>query len=357
MDVTINKAKTILSTLVQQQLNGNNPPPVCLWGPPGVGKSDILRQIKSEKNIDLIDIRLSQMESVDLRGVPYVEKTVEEILTKWAVPSIFPQGQTAKGIIFFDEISSADSTIQTAAYQLFLDRKCGGYEIPPNVYVCAAGNRAEDHAISNPMSSALTNRLMHLEIEPDPKVWCEWAVANNIAPEVIGFIHMSPDSLFDLNGECERGWPSPRSWKNVSKVLSFGFAEDELLACTSGLVGEYAAAQFLAFRKHYQELGDIRTVMLDPKAKWKKPTKNDMLFAVATAIAYWVCHGKTQDESAKLLDGFFRIALQLPATFAMVALSDVMSGKDGEVLAKQILAHSGFEELQAKIAVVRKRGA
>ena len=92
MDVTINKAKTILSTLVQQQLNGNNPPPVCLWGPPGVGKSDILRQIKSEKNIDLIDIRLSQMESVDLRGVPYVEKTVEEILTKWAVPSIFPQG-------------------------------------------------------------------------------------------------------------------------------------------------------------------------------------------------------------------------------------------------------------------------
>ena len=207
------------------------------------------------------------------------------------------------------------------------------------------------------MSSALTNRLMHLEIEPDPKVWCEWAVANNIAPEVIGFIHMSPDSLFDLNGECERGWPSPRSWKNVSKVLSFGFAEDELLACTSGLVGEYAAAQFLAFRKHYQELGDIRTVMLDPKAKWKKPTKNDMLFAVATAIAYWVCHGKTQDESAKLLDGFFRIALQLPATFAMVALSDVMSGKDGEVLAKQILAHSGFEELQAKIAVVRKRGA
>lgn len=357
MNISIKKAKSIISTLVQQQLNGSNPPPVCLWGPPGVGKSDILRQIKSEKKIDLIDIRLSQMEPVDLRGVPYIEKTVEEIITKWAIPSIFPQGQTAKGIIFFDEISSVDSTIQTAAYQLFLDRKSGGYEIPPNVYVCAAGNRAEDHAISNPMSSALTNRLLHLEIEPDTKAWCEWAIENNIAPEVVGFIHMSPDSLFMLNEKCERGWPSPRSWANVSKVLSYGYAKDELLACISGLVGEYPATEFLAYLKHSHELGDIRTVMLDPKTKWKPPTKDDMLFAVATAIAYWTWRGKTPDESAKLLDGFFRIALQLPVTFAMVALSDAMSGKDGEVIANQIMAHKRFKELQAKISVDKKREA
>lgn len=354
MNVTIKTAKTILTNLVQQQLDGKNPPPVFLWGPPGVGKSDIMRQVADENGIEVIDLRLSQMEPVDLRGVPYVDNGSGT--TKWAVPELFPHDEETKAILFLDELASAEPSLQVAAYQLLLDHQYGDYHLPPKVYVCAAGNRAEDHAISNPMSSALTNRMLHLEITPNSEAWCEWAVANAIAPEVVSFIRMSPGSLFMLNAECERGWPSPRSWENVSKVLSYGFAKNELLACVIGLIGEHAAAQFLAFRKQYLELGDIRTVMLDPKTKWKLPIKNDMLFAVSTAIAYWACHGKTPDESAKLLDGFFRIALQLPAPFAMVALSDAMSSKDGEVLAKQILAHRCFEEFQAKIAVVKKRG-
>ena len=351
MNVTVKTAKSILSTLVYQQLEEKNPPPVCLWGPPGIGKSDITRQAAAENDISVVDVRLSQMDPVDLRGVPWINGDG----TKWATPAFFPRDPTG-ALILLDELPSAMPEVQVAAYQLLLERQCGEYKLPPKVYICAAGNRAEDHAISNPMPSALANRMLHIEIDPDDESWCEWAVTNEIAPEVVGFIHMSPDSLFRLTEECERGWPSPRSWANVSKVLSYGFADDALLASVVGLVGEYAAAQFMAFRKHYQELGDIHEIMLDPKSKWKPSSRNDMLYAVATAIAHWVWRGKSLDESAKLLNGFFRIAIQLPAPFAMVALSDAISGKDGEIHAQQLQTHKLFSKLQDKVAIDKATG-
>ena len=86
MEITIAKAKAIIGTFVQKQLEGKNPPPVFLWGPPGVGKSDIMREIAREKGIDVIDVRLGQMDAVDMRGIPYVEDGV----TKWAAPEFFP---------------------------------------------------------------------------------------------------------------------------------------------------------------------------------------------------------------------------------------------------------------------------
>lgn len=364
MNITISTAKRIISSLVQQQLDGKNPPPVFLWGPPGIGKSDIIRQAAAEEDIMVIDLRLGQMDPVDLRGVPHVE----DGSTKWAVPEFFPRDPTAKAILFLDELSSAEPSIQVASYQLILERQCGEYKLPPKVYVCAAGNRAQDSAVSIPMSSALTNRMLHLEVEADPVAWCTWAVSAEIVPEVVGFIRFSPKMLFNLDKDCERGWASPRSWARVSEILSYGLDPDALRASIVGLVGESAAAQFLAYYKQSQALGDIRAIMLDPKAKWKLPTKNDMLFAVATSIAYWAWRGETKDESVKLLDGFFRIGLQLPAAFAAVAMVDAMSGgqdadagkvKDGDTHAQQLIGHKLYPEWQKKFAaeMQKKKGA
>ena len=363
-NITIAQAKMIISTLVQHRLDGKNPPPVFLWGPPGVGKSDITRQIAREKGIDVIDVRLGQMDAVDMRGIPYVENGV----TKWAVPEFFPRDPNTKAILFLDELASADPAIQVAGYQLILDHQVGEYKLPPKVYVCAAGNRAQDNAVSLPISSALANRMLHLEVEANPEAWCAWAVTAGIAPEVVGFIRFCPKMLFNLDKDCERGWPSPRSWARVSEILSYGLDPDALRAGVVGLIGESSAAQFLTYYRQSKALGDIRAVMLAPASKWKLPTKNDMLFAVATSIAYWAWRGETQDESAKLLDGFYRIGLQLPAAFAAVAMVDAMSGgqdadagksKECDARAKQLIGHKLYPEWQKKFAseMQKKKGA
>lgn len=346
MKISIEQAKNIISTLVQAQFNGKFPTPVMLWGPPGVGKSAIINEIAKENELGVTDIRLAQMDPVDLRGIP----TVENGVTKWAAPDFLPQNDASPAILFLDELSAADPSIQVAAYQLILDRRCDSYQLPDNVYICAAGNRAEDHAVAMPISSALSNRMMHLEIKPDSDAWCKWAVANKISPEVVGFIRVRPEMLFTLHEECEHGWPSPRSWAGVARTLDFGLGEDDLKVAVFGLVGEEAGVQFLAYRTHCQKLGDIHEVMLNNPKVWKLPTKLDMLYAVASSIAYWVWRGKDEEESRKLLDGFFRISLQLPPTFAVVAMTDAISGKDGEEHAKAFQAHPSFGNWQNRFS-------
>jgi len=347
MEISIEQAQKIISALVQAQLDGKSPSPVMLWGSPGVGKSAIIREIANTLGLGVIDIRLAQMDPVDLRGIP----TVEIGVTKWAVPDFLPQNGSCPEILFLDELSAADPSIQVAAYQLILERRCGSYQLPGNVYICAAGNRAEDHAVAMPMSSALANRMMHLEIKPDPDAWCKWAVANKLPPEIVGFIRVRPEMLFALPEECkEHGWPSPRSWDRVARTLEFGLEGDDLKVAVFGLVGEEAGVQFLAYRTHCQKLGDIHEVMLNNAKAWKLPTKTDMLYAVASSIAYWVWRGKDEEESGKLLDGFFRISLQLPPTFAVVAMTDAISGDGGEEHATAFQAHPCFEDWQNRFA-------
>ena len=162
--------------------------PVMLHGSPGVGKSDVVRQIAKQRGIELIDLRLSQLDPVDLRGVPSVD--TKKHITSWNTPSFLPTD--GEGILFLDEINSAAQATQAAAYQLVLDRKLGDYVMPPGWAIIAAGNRSTDRAIVNQMSTALKNRFTHLNYEVNNDDWCDWALRSNIAVEVLGFIRFRP---------------------------------------------------------------------------------------------------------------------------------------------------------------------
>ena len=143
--------------------------PVFLWGPVGVGKSDLIKKIAKEQKRGVIDIRLSQMDSTDLRGIPYFHTTNQNM--EWAPPSMFPIDSNDNSIIFFDELNCAQPSIQAVAYQLILDRRVGNYILPDNVSVVAAGNRESDRGVTFRMPSPLLNRFVHLEIKPDLKCW------------------------------------------------------------------------------------------------------------------------------------------------------------------------------------------
>ena len=343
METTVKKTKSILTKLAKKQLAGGNPPPVMLWGPPGIGKSDIVKAVARELEIELQDIRLAQLDPVDLRGVP----TVAGGQTKWATPSFFPIDPDSSGIIFLDELSAADPSIQVAAYQLLLDRRIGEYIVPSKWMIVAAGNRAEDNAVSLPMSSALANRMMHLELHAEPEEWARWASEHGLDPSLIGFIRFRPEMLFARGDNCERGWPSPRSWASVSKVLEIGLDEDELAPCIAGMVGDGAAAQFLAYRKQFRALGDVRAMMLDPYKPLKlNDRKPDVCYALASALAYWVGRGSSPEETSQLLDGFFRLSVALPATFAVVAMIDALGSDKNGALAERMTAHPEFPAWQ-----------
>lgn len=300
--------------------------PVMLHGSPGVGKSDVVRQIAKQRGIELIDLRLSQLDPVDLRGVPSVD--AKKHITSWNTPNFLPTD--GKGILFLDEINSAAQATQAAAYQLVLDRKLGDYELPPGWAIIAAGNRSTDRAIVNQMSTALKNRFTHLNYEVNNDDWCEWALRSNIAVEVLGFIRFRPMLLneFEQRNESKeekervqrlkdaQAFATPRSWEFLSKVVQQKPGGDVEYELYTGIVGEGAAAEFMGYLKYYRDLPNLDALLMNPGAA-KVPEEPATLYALATGLATKA----TQDNMERVV----KYALRLPAEFQVLLMKDAIT--------------------------------
>ena len=175
--------------------------PIFLWGGPGIGKSDVIHQIAKTIDAKVIDIRLSLWEPTDIKGIPYYNSKENNMV--WASPSELPTEQMAKKhkniVLFLDEMNSAAPSVQAAAYQLILNRRVGQYELPDNVLIVAAGNREADKGVVYRMPAPLANRFVHLEMKPEFDDWFEWAVANNISKDVVGYLTFSKKDLYDFD--------------------------------------------------------------------------------------------------------------------------------------------------------------
>lgn len=297
--------------------------PVMLHGSPGVGKSDVVRQLAKERGVELIDLRLSQLDPVDLRGVPSVD--TKKHITSWNVPNFLPTG--GEGILFLDEINSAAQATQAAAYQLVLDRRLGDYVMPPGWVIIAAGNRTTDRAIVNQMSTALKNRFTHLNYEVNNDDWCDWALANGIAIEVLGFIRFRPmllnefEARNDSKDERERmqkikdaqAFATPRSWQFLSRVVDQKPSPEIEYELYSGIVGEGCAAEFMGYLKYYRDLPNLDALLMNPKTS-KVPTEPATLYALATGLAAKA----TKDNMERVV----QYALRMPPEFQVLLMKD-----------------------------------
>ena len=164
--------------------------PVFLWGPPGVGKSDIISQITDDLNGYMIDLRLGQMDPTDIRGIPFFNKEAGKM--DWAPPIELPDAELAAEypviVLFLDEMNSATPAVQAAAYQLILNRRVGKYTLPENVVIVAAGNRDSDKGVTYRMPTPLANRFVHLEVKADFQTWQTWALKHKVHQDVVGYV-------------------------------------------------------------------------------------------------------------------------------------------------------------------------
>jgi hypothetical protein len=227
--------------------------PIFLWGPPGIGKSELVADITEELNGYMIDLRLGQMDPTDIRGIPFYNKEIGKM--DWAPPIDLPDEELASKfpivVLFLDEMNSAAPSIQAAAYQLILNRRVGKYCLPKNVVMVAAGNRESDKGVTYRMPTPLANRFIHQEMKVDFDSWQDWAVLHNIHKDVIGFLGSNKQELNETNSKsASRAFPTPRSWSFVSQLLSDDDSDEETLTnLISGTIGEGLALKFNAHRK------------------------------------------------------------------------------------------------------------
>jgi hypothetical protein len=301
------EVKKVLPTFVKAKV------PVMLWGSPGIGKSDIVFSL----GLPVIDLRLSQIDAVDLRGLPRVENDQ----TSWCPPNFLPT--EGEGILFLDEINQADKTVQAAAYQLILNRRIGDYKLPDGWTIIAAGNRLTDGALANPLSSALKNRMAHIDVECAAEDWYDWAYANDINEMIIAFLKFRPDLLntFDPTKRDVASFATPRSWSFLSRLLEHA-THDMIFSLACSTVGEAAAVEFDAYVNVYKNLPSYEDVRDNPE-KTEVPTELALLYAITTMLV-----NRTEKKDFSKV---FKFIEKLPVEFQTMFFKDI-SKKNAEIV-------------------------
>jgi hypothetical protein len=285
--------------------------PVFVWGPPGAGKSSIVRVAAERRDLPLLDIRAALLDPTDLRGIPAVEKG----RAVWCPPAFLPGPAAEPGVLFFDELNAAPPLVQASLYQLTLDRRVGEYQLPDGWRIVAAGNRAEDHSVTFRMPAALANRFIHLDFEADFEDWRAWAGGAGIHPLVVGFLGTRRELLLDLR-PSERGFPTPRSWHMVSDALqALGHARDAADVIL-GIVGEGAAAEFLGYCEQAISEETIRAILAHPDSAALPEALGD-LYAL---LAYITANAREPDVAHAATVLFDR----LPPELAVLLIRDLL---------------------------------
>ncbi len=329
--MTVNKTISYLSKAYCSVINSNVPirklPSVMLWGPPGVGKSQAIRQLakmiedNTGKKSVITDVRLLLFNPIDLRGIP--TSNADKTLAIWLKPQIFQMDDSADiiNILFLDEISAAPQSVQAAAYQITLDRVVGEHKLPENCIVIAAGNRTTDKSVAFKMPKALANRLLHIEVEGNFKAWKQWAIRSGINPKVIGFLSFRQNYLMGFDSSSEDlAFATPRSWEMVSNILNC--VEDDIenmYGLIAGLVGTGTAVDFRTWAKVYSSLPNIEDIF-DGKMP-VMPQNTDALYALCASMT---AYAREHKNDMTRIANSITYANRMPPDFSAVLFKDYM---------------------------------
>lgn len=285
---TISDVQSAFSKVISKGIKHS----VFLWGPPGIGKSSVVKKVANDNDLELIDLRISQLAPTDIRGLPYVDNG----FARFAPPAFLPQ--KGKGILFVDEFNMASPSMMGIAQQLILDRQVGDYVVPDDWFIIAAGNRTEDRAAVSQMPAPVANRFIHFNVESDLPSWKEYAIKMGMNEQIISFLNFRPQLLFNFNKNAS-AWPSPRSWEFANTLLDVGLDIDSA-------VGDGAAAEFYAYQSVYSKLPDVDTILSGGNVD--VPKEPSLMYAVCGALVSraksanaffnatkWLISGTTED--------------------------------------------------------------
>ncbi len=304
-------AKALLAALAARQ-------PLIVWGAPGIGKSQVVAQTAAAAGRELIDIRASLLDPVDLRGLP----SLDGGRTVWNAPGFLPVDGCAPTVVFLDELNRAPIMTQNALFQLVLDRKLGEYKLPDNCEIIAACNRETDGGGVQRMPQALANRFVHIDMEVDVNDWSKWAVTADIHPAVIAFVRWRPNLLHSYDAKS-KAFPSPRSWEFVSRITHQAPGNGIELALYVGAVGQGAAIAYAAFMRLYRELPSLTASGLNPTTS-PVPNEPSALFAGAS--------GRARMAKVTNIGRLIQYTDRMPPEYRILFMKDA-TGRDASITA------------------------
>lgn len=272
------------SELLDVLLNVAPVRPVFVWGAPGIGKSALIERFSEEVGLPCVSLLGSQLAPEDIIGIPQIKGNVSEFLPPKMI------ARTEPYVLFLDELNACSQEVQKAFYSLIHERRIGEYHLPEGSIVIGAGNRSQDSAIVKTMSSALINRMFHVQLTVNPREWIHWAQENGIHPWVTDYIIQRPDHLFSEPPKTEEPFSTPRSWHILSDALKEYHAEEVEVSSETIRMLCYAcltpshAGMFLAFTKNIKNRHMLDEIIAK-EAKWPaNPKDRDILYFLAQSF-------------------------------------------------------------------------
>lgn len=273
--------------------------PAMIWGPPGIGKSDLIAEIGEDTGRPVIDMRLLLLEPTDIKGIPYFDPETKTM--KWAQPADLPtETNLENAILFLDEINAAPPSVQAAAYQLILNRRVGEYKLPKGVSMVCAGNRDSDKGVTYRMPSPLANRLVHIEMSSNFDDWQKWAIGAKVHPDVVGFLSHHKQKLFNFDPKSpDKAFATPRSWSFVSQLIAEDLPESLNTTLVAGTVGDGLATEFAAHRRVAAKMPRSEDV-LTGKVKDLNVKDLSAMYSLTISMCYtlqeWTAKAKAKED-------------------------------------------------------------
>lgn len=290
--------------------------PVLLLGSPGIGKTAVAKILAERLGLPYVEVRPAEFESVDFRGIP----TVENGKTRWNIPDFWP---TEACVLNFDEITQAPMELTSPLLKLFLGGEIGDYKLPPGTILIASGNLVSDRAGCSRLSSALRERCIVIQLEPDLNEWLGWYQSQGFADDaVVGFLQANPTAFHAWDAKLDFNQPTPRNWARLSRLLANDPAEETV----AGVIGPDYARSFMAFRRANVCLPDVWSII-----------GGDGLRVGPSLTARFV--DKLADETTKISDELLvklvdYVSRELAGTFQVQFLRAVAK-RDASILRKR----------------------
>lgn len=316
-----------------------------LWGPRGVGKSSVVRQLAAHFEVPLVDLRLTTIEPVDIRGAIYVDDKQEK--TVWFPPEFLPTPDEPDGILFLDELTAADQRLQISAYSLILDRRVGHYRLPDGWQVVAAGNASFHGAVSHDMGTALADRMFHFNIQTTIDSFLAHAMEQGFAPEVMAYLKVRPDKLDDTQAQLANDHlvgASPRGWEDISNILKSPMSDQAKRLFVQGRIGAANAAELFGVLKEIQTGVDVVQILdaePGPETAALLPATLDALYGMVYGLLAACTDERTLARALEIIEqlpdsaGRASLPIRESQTLAMELLLEraLTQGLEGTVLA------------------------
>lgn len=309
--------------------------PVFIWGAPGIGKSSLVEKFAYDVGLPCVSLLGSQLAPEDLIGVPQII----EGKSRFCPPRIIAREEPY--CLFLDELNACSHEVQKAFYSLILDKRIGEYTMPKGSIVIGAGNRAQDSAIVKPMSSALINRMFHIELRASTRDWLKWAGGADIHPWIIEYIQNRPDHLHQSPPKHEGTFSSPRSWHILSDTLkAYGeeLSDETIDILAHGCISPTHAGQFKSFIKQVRNKYGIAKILKNEQRWPSNPEDRDVLYFLAQSFRAYLIKELPEYET-KLSDNHKQLAHQaknllkdLSSISLEIAQMVVAQSDDGEML-------------------------